>query len=191
MYSIELFRLSQNVTAVEMQIPRLVRVLRRQVHSSADHGTINPSEIAHFSRLSSKWWDEQGEFSFLHKMNPVRVQFIRQKLLEIFRERDGEHVVPSQVLHGLDVLDVGCGGGLLSEVCSMTPLQLSLNIQSRVLPVSEPRRRESMRRNPMSQLPSCMLQPTRNCHSFPTSIHRQSHFLHCPNATTSFVRWKF
>ena len=49
-------------------------------------------------------------------MNPVRVQFIRQKHLEISRERDGEHVSPSEVLRGLDVLDVGCGGGLLSEV---------------------------------------------------------------------------
>jgi polyprenyldihydroxybenzoate methyltransferase / 3-demethylubiquinol 3-O-methyltransferase len=98
------------------QIPHLVRVFRRQVHSSAGHGTINPSEIAHFSSLSSKWWDEQGEFSFLHKMNPVRVQFIRQKLLEMFREQGGEHILPSEVLFGLDVLDVGCGGGLLSEV---------------------------------------------------------------------------
>jgi polyprenyldihydroxybenzoate methyltransferase/3-demethylubiquinol 3-O-methyltransferase len=52
----------------------------------------------------------------LHKMNPVRVQFIRQKLLEISRERHGEHISPSEVLRGLDVLDVGCGGGLLSEV---------------------------------------------------------------------------
>ena len=99
-----------------MQIPRLIRVFRRQVHSSVGHGTINPSEIAHFSRLSSQWWDEQGEFSFLHKMNPVRVQFIRQKLLEVSRDRDGEHVLSSEVLRGLDVLDVGCGGGLLSEV---------------------------------------------------------------------------
>lgn len=99
-----------------LQISRLVRVFRRQVHSSAGYGTINASEIAHFSRLSSQWWDEQGEFSFLHRMNPVRVQFIREKLLEICRERDGEHMLPSEALRGLDVLDVGCGGGLLSEV---------------------------------------------------------------------------
>lgn len=101
-----------------LQISRLVRVFRRQVHSSAGYGTINASEIAHFSRLSSQWWDEQGEFSFLHRMNPVRVQFIREKLLEICRERDGEHMLPSEALRGLDVLDVGCGGGLLSESLS-------------------------------------------------------------------------
>jgi len=81
--------------------------------------TINTSEIAHFSRLSSNWWDEQGEFSLLHKMNPVRMQFIREKLLEIAREEQGEDDVNSKngnILRGLDVLDVGCGGGLLSEV---------------------------------------------------------------------------
>jgi len=99
-----------------MQVSRFVRVFRRQVHSSAADGTINPSEIAHFSRLSSQWWDEQGEFSFLHKMNPVRVQFIQQKVLEISQEQEETNASPSEVLHGLDVLDVGCGGGLLSEV---------------------------------------------------------------------------
>ncbi len=68
--------------------------------------TVNAAEIAHFSRLSSQWWDETGEFAFLHQMNPVRMQFIRQKLCD-----ENE-----TALKGLDVLDVGCGGGLLSEV---------------------------------------------------------------------------
>jgi polyprenyldihydroxybenzoate methyltransferase/3-demethylubiquinol 3-O-methyltransferase len=81
--------------------------------------TINPEEIAHFSKLSSQWWDEQGEFSFLHKMNPVRMQFIVDKLLEVAYDEksDTTELERSQVLKGLDVLDVGCGGGLLSEVC--------------------------------------------------------------------------
>lgn len=96
--------------------PRLFRA----IHSYATgNSTVNTDEIAHFSRLSSQWWDEQGEFSFLHKMNPVRVQFIRNKLLEIARdetEDDGREIEERGVLRGLDVLDVGCGGGLLSEV---------------------------------------------------------------------------
>jgi len=82
--------------------------------------TVNAAEIAHFSRLSALWWDEHGEFSFLHKMNPVRMQFIREKLLEIARDEQPEDAVdPNKtgILQGLDVLDVGCGGGLLSEVC--------------------------------------------------------------------------
>ncbi|KAE9387511.1 ubiquinone biosynthesis O-methyltransferase [Gymnopus androsaceus JB14] len=80
--------------------------------------TVNASEIAHFSRLSAEWWNERGEFSFLHKMNPIRMQFIRQKLIETaYDEQPEEAVNPRKVgiLQGLDVLDVGCGGGLLSE----------------------------------------------------------------------------
>ncbi|KAF7316836.1 Ubiquinone biosynthesis O-methyltransferase, mitochondrial [Mycena chlorophos] len=83
-------------------------ILRRSV------STVNATEIAHFSRLSSQWWDEKGEFSFLHQMNPVRMRFIREKLLET--ARDEEPLLPDvPVLKDLDVLDVGCGGGLLSE----------------------------------------------------------------------------
>lgn len=84
---------------------------------------MNPAEIAFFSKLSSQWWDETGEFGFLHRMNPVRVQFIRDKLHEIaldgktedFRAPSKGGDGPVNVLRGLNVLDIGCGGGLLSE----------------------------------------------------------------------------
>lgn len=89
----------------------------RALVSRYSTSSVNPAEIAHFSRLSSQWWDEAGEFSFLHQMNPVRVRFIREKLLEVARdEQPALSEPPSSVLKGLDVLDVGCGGGLLSEV---------------------------------------------------------------------------
>ena len=81
--------------------------------------TVNASEIAHFSRLSAEWWNERGEFSYLHKMNPIRMQFIRQKLIETAYDEHPEGSVNASkvgILEGLDVLDVGCGGGLLSEV---------------------------------------------------------------------------
>ncbi|KIY43442.1 ubiquinone biosynthesis O-methyltransferase [Fistulina hepatica ATCC 64428] len=85
---------------------------RRAIATSS---SINPGEIQHFSRLSSQWWDEQGEFGFLHQMNPIRMQFVVNKLREIaLDEADGD-VRHGGVLRGLDVLDVGCGGGLLSE----------------------------------------------------------------------------
>ncbi|KAH9044023.1 3-demethylubiquinone-9 3-methyltransferase [Lactarius hengduanensis] len=67
--------------------------------------TVNDAEIAHFSRLSALWWDERGEFALLHKMNAHRMRFIREKLL----------LDSSRALAGLDALDVGCGGGILSE----------------------------------------------------------------------------
>ncbi|TFK29638.1 ubiquinone biosynthesis O-methyltransferase [Coprinopsis marcescibilis] len=101
---------------------------KRPLHLSASHrtaatavhghgATVNADEISHFSRLSAEWWDEQGEFAFLHRMNPVRVQFIQEKLAEIASDESesGAIVPPHSVLQGLDVLDVGCGGGLLSE----------------------------------------------------------------------------
>ncbi|KAF8200393.1 3-demethylubiquinone-9 3-methyltransferase [Pholiota molesta] len=80
------------------------------------HSSVNHDEIAHFSKLSSEWWDEQGEFTFLHKMNPVRMQFIREKLVEVVQDENPElEAGGGDILKGLDVLDVGCGGGLLSE----------------------------------------------------------------------------
>ncbi|KAI0047158.1 ubiquinone biosynthesis O-methyltransferase [Auriscalpium vulgare] len=104
------------------------RILRPRVFSSArlhrhlhhDHGTstVNAAEIAHFSRLSSLWWDEHGEFAMLHRMNPHRVDFVRAKLREVGLEEEGEGWAAARgarVLSGLDVLDVGCGGGILTE----------------------------------------------------------------------------
>jgi hypothetical protein len=84
--------------------------------------SVNPEEVAFFSRLSSAWWDESGEYAQLHRMNPKRVQFVKEKLLEVAREEQGEvHAARMESggkpLAGMDVLDVGCGGGLLSEVC--------------------------------------------------------------------------
>jgi len=91
----------------------------RASHTVVRPTSINDDEIAHFSKLSSEWWDEQGEFSFLHKMNPVRMRFIKEKIMEMAREEETPGDEGHSPLKGLNVLDVGCGGGLLSEVlCS-------------------------------------------------------------------------
>ena len=94
---------------------------------------MNDDEISHFSRLSALWWDESGEFALLHKMNPHRIRFIREKLLEVLQSQSDATTTatantissnPTQslesprVMEGMDVLDVGCGGGILSEVRS-------------------------------------------------------------------------
>ncbi|SJX63277.1 related to COQ3-enzyme of ubiquinone (coenzyme Q) biosynthesis [Sporisorium reilianum f. sp. reilianum] len=112
------------------------------VDSHAKTSSVHASEIEHFSRLSSKWWDEHGEFGLLHAMNPTRIQFLREKLDEVWgyelaqRQVDARRSTPPtpsttsttqqarspvenmgkvQFLSGLDVADIGCGGGLLSE----------------------------------------------------------------------------
>ncbi len=90
----------------------------RAFHTVIRPTSINDDEIAHFSKLSSEWWDEQGEFSFLHKMNPVRMRFIKDKITEMAREEETPAAEGDSMLKGLNVLDVGCGGGLLSEVLS-------------------------------------------------------------------------
>lgn len=76
--------------------------------------TVNRDEVSHFSEYSAHWWNEHGEFRLLHSMNPVRMKFIRQKLVEAARD-DGAELDPTRVLKGFDILDLGCGGGLLSE----------------------------------------------------------------------------
>ncbi|XP_008275852.1 ubiquinone biosynthesis O-methyltransferase, mitochondrial isoform X1 [Stegastes partitus] len=77
---------------------------------SVSQTTVDPSELRRFQSLASKWWDEQGEFAALHAMNDLRVPFIRDNLLNVHRARH-----PGKPLAGLRILDVGCGGGLLTE----------------------------------------------------------------------------
>jgi 2-polyprenyl-6-hydroxyphenyl methylase/3-demethylubiquinone-9 3-methyltransferase len=73
--------------------------------------TINPDEIAKFAAMADEWWDPRGKFKPLHKFNPVRLGYVRDKAISHF-DKDGSVRRP---LEGLSMLDIGCGGGLLSE----------------------------------------------------------------------------
>lgn len=66
--------------------------------------TIDKEEVEKFSKLANAWWDEQGEFAILHKMNPVRIKYIKD-LVKNYTGKD---------LADLSLLDIGCGGGLLA-----------------------------------------------------------------------------
>ena len=72
--------------------------------------TINYKEIEKFSKLSEEWWDLNGKFKPLHKFNPIRIEYIKQNVIEHF------NIINSQKpLDKLSLLDIGCGGGLVSE----------------------------------------------------------------------------
>ncbi|MDP9571613.1 UNVERIFIED_ORG: 2-polyprenyl-6-hydroxyphenyl methylase/3-demethylubiquinone-9 3-methyltransferase [Agrobacterium larrymoorei] len=73
--------------------------------------TIDQSEVDRFSAMAAEWWSPTGKFRPLHKFNPVRLEFIRNRVCENFG-RDPKAHCP---LEGLRFLDIGCGGGLLSE----------------------------------------------------------------------------
>lgn len=73
--------------------------------------SVDPAEISRFGALADRWWAEDGEFSALHRLNPVRLAWIRDHAVKHF-DGDATSLKP---LAGLRVLDLGCGGGLLSE----------------------------------------------------------------------------
>lgn len=73
--------------------------------------TLDQDEVARFARLGGEWWDANGPFKPLHRLNPVRLTYIRDQLCARF----GRDLKEAKSLDGLSVLDVGCGGGLVSE----------------------------------------------------------------------------
>jgi 2-polyprenyl-6-hydroxyphenyl methylase/3-demethylubiquinone-9 3-methyltransferase len=75
--------------------------------------TVDPGEVARFDRIARDWWDPKGPMRALHKLNPVRLQYVRDTACRHFGgRRDARAPRP---LAGLTILDVGCGGGVLSE----------------------------------------------------------------------------
>lgn len=78
---------------------------------NAAAGTVDSDEVARFSAMAAEWWDPTGKFRPLHKFNPVRLAYIRDTVCR----RLGRDPETTNALHGLSVLDIGCGGGLLAE----------------------------------------------------------------------------
>ena len=73
--------------------------------------TVDAGEVAHFARLAGQWWDPRGPWATLHRFNPVRLGYIRDRAAAHF-DRDPARL---DSLNGLRILDIGCGGGVLSE----------------------------------------------------------------------------
>lgn len=73
--------------------------------------TINPQEVAYYDRLADQWWDKQGVFWPLHRLNELRAGFLKRKICSHF----GKDPESDRPLAGLSIIDIGCGGGILSE----------------------------------------------------------------------------
>ena len=72
--------------------------------------SINKKEIEKFSKMATEWWDPKGKFKPLHKFNPIRIKYIKENIINDFKLKN-----KTKPLDKIDILDVGCGGGLLSE----------------------------------------------------------------------------
>ena len=75
--------------------------------------TINKKEIEKFSNIASEWWDPNGKFKPLHKFNPIRIKYIKENIMENFKLK-----LTDRPLKKINILDIGCGGGLLAEPMS-------------------------------------------------------------------------
>ena len=79
------------------------------------NNTINKKEIEKFSKIAKEWWDPNGKFKPLHKFNPIRISYIKDNIIKTFKL--DQKKTP---LRNVKVLDIGCGGGLLSEpICRL------------------------------------------------------------------------
>ena len=77
--------------------------------------SINKKEIEKFSNMAAEWWDPEGKFKPLHKFNPIRIKYIKENIIKEFQLKNKKFP-----LSGINVLDIGCGGGLLSEpICRL------------------------------------------------------------------------
>ena len=75
--------------------------------------SVNKKEIDKFSKMANEWWDPEGKFKPLHKFNPIRIKYIKENIINNFKLKN-----KLRPLSGINILDIGCGGGLLSEPMS-------------------------------------------------------------------------
>ena len=72
--------------------------------------SVNKKEIEKFSKMAAEWWDPSGKFKPLHKFNPIRIKYIKENIINSFKLK-----AKQKPLDKINILDIGCGGGLLSE----------------------------------------------------------------------------
>ena len=92
--------------------------------------TINKEEIQKFSKIADEWWDANGKFKPLHVFNPVRIKYIKEKCISHFNLKGNG----DKPLSSLKILDIGCGGGLISEpMCRLGAQVTGMDASSKML----------------------------------------------------------
>ena len=77
------------------------------------NNTLDKKEIEKFLKIAEEWWNPSGKFKPLHKFNPIRIKYLKENIIQHFKLKS-----KSNPLRGISILDIGCGGGLLSEPIS-------------------------------------------------------------------------
>ncbi len=96
--------------------------------------TVNKEEIQKFSKIADEWWDANGKFKPLHVFNPVRLQYIKEKCISHFNLKQNSN----KPLSSLQILDIGCGGGLISEpMCRMGANVTGIDASSKNISVAK------------------------------------------------------
>ena len=103
------------------------------------NNTINKEEVEKFNKIAEEWWDPNGKFKPLHKFNPIRISYIKESIINTFKLNN--HDKP---LDNINILDVGCGGGLLSEPMSRLGAKVvGIDASSRNIEVAKLHAKES------------------------------------------------
>ena len=95
--------------------------------------SINKKEIEKFSKIAEEWWNPNGKFKPLHNFNPIRIKYIKENIIKDFNIKSSE-----RPLKNIDLLDIGCGGGLLSEpMCRMGANVVAIDASERNIKIAK------------------------------------------------------
>jgi 2-polyprenyl-6-hydroxyphenyl methylase/3-demethylubiquinone-9 3-methyltransferase len=106
-------RLDQNRNGEVDRKFRQTRLGEAVDRSNSRHGSVDPLDLARFEQLGAEWWDPKGPMAMLHEINPVRMRYLRDTITAYRPEPSAQR--GDGLLAGLSILDIGCGGGVLSE----------------------------------------------------------------------------